>query len=618
MPEYLAPGVYVEEIEIGGKPIEGVSTSTAGFVGVTERGPDGAHLITGVEEYRRRYGAQSWMTGGQEGTSVLPYAVEGFFQNGGKRCFIARVVGKDAKTARLELPGAAALGPAPGPRPIERPAPPEEATEAAPPQDGGAVANPPRPADQPSPGVVGQQGGRQRQPLGGGQAAAAAGDGAGGVMCVTAVGPGVWGNRIFVTISDSSLAGKAPERFRLVVSYRGERGEPLQEEVFDDLSPLPNHPSFYERIVNGASSLVRLDRMQGAQLPWRPGNTAAPAQRAVAPGTQPPRTPPAGSRQAPEGQPLTDGTDGATPVLEDYKGRERPSLDAAHDGQRLDRSGLGALASVDEISILCAPDEQSVPGLASEVVGQCERLADRFAVLSARYQDCFSVDRLEPASQVGGDSVRIDSKYAAFYAPYIKVIDATGAVRRMPPTGHVAGVYARSDVERGVWKAPANEVLRGVVGLDPEFNTGEQEILNPRGVNCIRTLPGRGIRVWGARTTSSDPLWRYVNVRRLFLFIEESIDQGTQWVVFEPNDQRLWARVRQTISDFLTSVWRSGALMGTTAEEAFFVKCDETTMTQNDLMTGRLIAVIGVAPSRPAEFVIFRIAQWTRGASETA
>jgi len=180
----------------------------------------------------------------------------------------------------------------------------------------------------------------------------------------------------------------------------------------------------------------------------------------------------------------------------------------------------------------------------------------------------------------------------------------------------VAGVYARSDVERGVWKAPANEVLRGAVGLDPDFSTGDQEILNPRGVNCIRALPGRGIRVWGARTTSSDPLWRYINVRRLFLYIEESIDQGAQWVVFEPNDQRLWARVRQTVSDFLTTVWRSGALMGTTAEEAFFVKCDETTMTQNDLMTGRLIVLIGVAPVRPAEFVIFRIAQWTRGASE--
>jgi phage tail sheath protein FI len=308
--------------------------------------------------------------------------------------------------------------------------------------------------------------------------------------------------------------------------------------------------------------------------------------------------------------PLAGGRDGAAPTLEDYNGRDnRPGS----------RSGLGALAGVDEISILCAPDDQSVDGLSAAVVEQCERLADRFAIVNARAEDCFDVGKLEPAHSVGGRALRIDSKYAAFYAPPIRIIDATtGRVRRVPPGGHVAGVYARSDIERGVWKAPANEVLRGTVGLDPDYSTADQEILNPRGVNLIRALPGRGIRVWGARTTSSDPLWRYVNVRRLFLYIEESIDQGTQWVVFEPNDQRLWARVRQTVSDFLTATWRSGALMGTTAEEAFFVKCDETTMTQNDLMTGKLIVLIGVAPVRPAEFVIFRIAQWTRGAGDTA
>lgn len=177
----------------------------------------------------------------------------------------------------------------------------------------------------------------------------------------------------------------------------------------------------------------------------------------------------------------------------------------------------------------------------------------------------------------------------------------------------MAGIYARTDIGRGVFKAPANETVRGIVGLEFQITKDEQSILNPRGVNVIRKFPGRGIRVWGARTLSSDPLWKYINVRRLFLFLEESIDEGTQWVVFEPNDQKLWARVRTTITGFLTTQWKEGALMGSTPDEAFFVKCDETTMTQDEIDNGRLICIIGVAPVKPAEFVIFRIAQWRSG-----
>src|SRR5262249_8856090 len=154
------------------------------------------------------------------------------------------------------------------------------------------------------------------------------------------------------------------------------------------------------------------------------------------------------------------------------------------------------------------------------------------------------------------------------------------------------GIYANTDVERGVHKAPANAVVAKATGVQVLLSKGAQELLNPRGVNCIRVFPGRGIRVWGARTISSDPLWKYVNVRRLMIFLERSIDVGTQWLVFEPNDQRLWARVRQTVTDFLTSVWKSGALMGTTPEQAFFVKCDETTMTPGDIDNGRLIVLI--------------------------
>ncbi len=235
-------------------------------------------------------------------------------------------------------------------------------------------------------------------------------------------------------------------------------------------------------------------------------------------------------------------------------------------------------------------------------------MKDRFAILQAK-EDAGSIADLRPP---------IDSKYAAFYYPWIQVVDSlTGLPKLVPPGGHVAGIYARTDTERGVHKAPANEVIRGVADLQFPISKGIQEILNPRGVNCLRSFAGRGIRVWGARTTSSDPLWKYINVRRLFLFLEESIEESTQWVVFEPNNQRLWARVRQSVSDFLTRIWKDGALLGATAEEAFFVRCDETTMTASDMEAGRLIVLVGVAPARPAEFVIFRVAQWRGGSATT-
>jgi phage tail sheath protein FI len=175
--------------------------------------------------------------------------------------------------------------------------------------------------------------------------------------------------------------------------------------------------------------------------------------------------------------------------------------------------------------------------------------------------------------------------------------------------GHVLGIYARVDSERGVFKAPANEVVREALELDLDDRTSKE--LSSRGVNVIRQFPSQGIRVWGARTLSPDAEWKYVNVRRLFIYLEHSIDQGTQWVVFEPNGPVLWARVTRLIDDFLTAQWRQGALAGTRPHEAFFVRCDQTTMTQDDIANGRLICEIGVAPLRPAEFVVFRIGQWT-------
>ncbi|PHP45456.1 phage tail protein [Methanosarcinales archaeon ex4572_44] len=279
------------------------------------------------------------------------------------------------------------------------------------------------------------------------------------------------------------------------------------------------------------------------------------------------------------------------------------------------RTGLQIFNEIDEINIVCIPGVTSQT-VQSATITHCEGMKDRFCILDPEEEADM------PAVQAQMNNVISAKGYAALYYPWIKVGVETEendkikiTQKFVAPSGYLAGIYARSDTERGVHKAPANEIIRGALDIKLPITKGEQDILNPKGINCIRAFPGRGIRVWGARTTAttSDPLWKYINVRRLFLFIEESIEEGTQWVVFEPNNEKLWARVRQTITQFLTRVWKDGALMGTTPEEAFFVKCDRTTMTQDDIDNGRLIVLIGVAPVKPAEFVIFRIAQWAGG-----
>jgi phage tail sheath protein FI len=218
----------------------------------------------------------------------------------------------------------------------------------------------------------------------------------------------------------------------------------------------------------------------------------------------------------------------------------------------------------------------------------------------------------QTVAQVRQMRAALDSSYAAFYYPWVRVFDPfTQAELNLPPSGFVAGIYARNDIQRAVYKAPANEVVTGAIGFERTLNKGQQDVLNPEGVNCIRYFPGRGLRLWGARTASSDPEWKYVNLRRYFAYLEHSIDRGTQWAVFEPNGERLWANVRRTIEDFLFNEWQGGALLGDKPEKAFFVKCDRTTMTQSDLDNGRLVCLIGLAPLRPAEYVIFRIGQWT-------
>ena len=281
-------------------------------------------------------------------------------------------------------------------------------------------------------------------------------------------------------------------------------------------------------------------------------------------------------------------------------------------------TGLLLLKSIEDISIIAAPGHSEHPSAAQAIQGSlikhAENMRYRIAVLDS--------GKAKTPGEAQEERSKIDSKYAAYYYPWVVVNnplarpgnDQVPKEIALPPSGFVCGVYARTDISRGVWKAPANEVVRGALRFESEINKGQQDILNPMGINCLRFFFGRGYRVWGARTVSSDPEWKYVNVRRYFIYLERSIDRSTQWVVFEPNGERLWANVRETVSNFLYTEWRNGALMGSTPEEAFFVRCDRSTMTQNDLDNGRMICEIGVAVLYPAEFVIFRIGQKTADA----
>ncbi len=248
------------------------------------------------------------------------------------------------------------------------------------------------------------------------------------------------------------------------------------------------------------------------------------------------------------------------------------------------------------------------------MIAHCELMGDRIAIL-----DPPPGLNAQQIKEWRVDKAGYDSRYAALYWPWVKAADpATGKNIHMPPSGLMAGIWGRNDDTRGVHKAPANEVIRGAISLEIQITRREQELLNPSGINCLRAFPGQGIRVWGARTLSSDPAWRYLNVRRLFNYLEKSILSGTNWVVFEPNDEALWAKIRRTMSAFLVNEWRKGALFGRTPDEAFFVKCDGETNPAEGIDAGQVVCQIGVAPVKPAEFVIFRLAQFSGGTSLVA
>ena len=401
-----------------------------------------------------------------------------------------------------------------------------------------------------------------------------------GRLRVSALEPATPPGEVSVEVVDPGGENPTADMFKLVVKRRGE----VVEEF--DRASLAKGKQNVVTMVNNVSKVVQLEETA-------PG----PVER-LAPGESTLEAP------APAAVPSTRIS------ADDYVG------DVA------DRTGFAALEAIDEVTMLCVPDLMSayqqgaidldtVQAVQTQMIAHCELLGNRMAILDA--PPGFNAQQIK---EWRVDKARYDSMYAALYWPWVKVTNpATGLPSFMPPSGQVAGVWARNDSERGVHKAPANEVVRGVLDLEINITRNEHDLLNPEGINVIRAFPGRGIRIWGARTLSSNSAWRYLNVRRLFNYLEESILNGTNWVVFEPNDQALWAKIRRTVAAFLVMEWRSGALFGLTPDEAFYVKCDAETNPTESIDAGQVVCEIGVAPVKPAEFVIFRLAQYSGGTS---
>ncbi|MBE2260340.1 MAG: phage tail sheath subtilisin-like domain-containing protein, partial [Rhodobacteraceae bacterium] len=578
MPEYLAPGVYVEETSFRAKSIEGVGTSTTAFVGPTRKGPFRAttddqevpELLTSFGDFERIYGGISdlALTGGSPDTNYLAHAVRAFFNEGGSRLYVSRVVGAGAATASADVTPAGTAAD-------------EAATFVS--RFPGSIGN----------GQVVVR--EQLAPV----AATAMANAPGGTLLVTGSGGGTAfhlkvGNGWHPANDPSAaaevpatLAADTPRIVTLLVVATDADGDDLS---FEGLGYDRSHPLWAGHVLS-ATPARRADHLQNmfaisiganvsalelrnALFTGATTNAAGELERSIA---------------------LVGGLDGAAPVAANYA------------------LALGELSGLEDISIVAAPG--------SSAYGEAQAI-NNLLISHAESRRAYRIAVLDlPRDQTPGQarSLRglIDSRYAAVYYPWVVVPNPLARPGRediprelaLPPSGFVSGIYARNDVERGVWKAPANEVVRGALRFELDINFAQQEMLNPIGVNCLRYLSGRGFRVWGARLASSDPEWKYVNVRRYFNYLESSIDRGTQWAVFEPNGERLWANVRQTISDFLYNEWRNGALLGSKTEEAYFVRCDRSTMTQNDLDNGRLVCLIGVAVIKPAEFVIFRIGQ---------
>ena len=563
MAEYLSPGVYVEEYDSGASPMQGVSTSTAGFVGLAERGPvtGQPQLVTSFADYKRMYGGYL-SEAAYGGARFLPYAVEQFFLNGGARAYIMRAAPADAKAGIVQA----------------------------------------------------------------------------GVLTISAANPGAWAENMRVTVAPASKAKTqvlAVDGADLTLKNADGFNPGDVVELFDGKEAVyATVKSVLDRVVTldapctadvadsrvGTSKYIRtceititarLDDMvevyenlslKAGALNYAPVKTAKSELIRVEVG-------PKADAETVVPYELCGGT-GSELVLTPAGGSNGTVLTVAagtylgKDDGPGKRTGLQAFLENGNVSIMAIPGV-TLPEVQSALIAFCENKKSCFAILDIPME-------LTKTNDVANFRDMYDSTYAAMYHPWLQMYDAGSKhAAYFPPSGAMAGIYARSDNERGVHKAPANEVVRGCTGLSCSYNTGEQDILNPLGVNLIRAFPGRGIRVWGARTISSNGLWKYVNVRRLFIYVEESIKANTNWVVFEPNSEALWSRVTRTIANFLATCWRDGALAGSSPDQAFFVECGPTTMTQDDIDNGRLICQIGIAPVKPAEFVIFRITQKT-------
>ena len=514
MPQYLTPGVYVEEIPSANKPIEGVGTSVAAFVGLAPGGPVNTPMrLSNWTQFAKIFGDPANPDNGpfMEG-AYLAHSVYGFFQNGGSLCWVVRV-GSD-------------------------------------------------------------NGGRQR-PL-----AALPASADKGVEALRAVALEAATEPITIELSEEPPPAEPKDggepTYKLVVSAGEDR------EEYEGLV-LKKGRRHIATVVNAGSKLIKIEET-GAALP----------DTGIATGTYQLALPAA--------------------VAE--------AVEPTHfEGDVATRKGMGGFAPVDEVTMLLMPDIMNfaengdgamVRDLQGKMIAHCENAGDRMAILDAP-PGLLPQEILEWRMETAG----YDSKMATLYYPWIEVMDPlTKRPLMVPPSGHVAGLWCRVDGTRGVHKAPANEVVLGANGLGFQVTHAEQGNLNKVGINCIRSFPGRGIRVWGARTLSSDPEWRYINVRRLFNYISESIMEGTQWSVFEPNDETLWTSLRISASNFLTRTWRTGALFGSTPSQAFYVKCDAETNPPEVIEAGQVVCEIGIAPVKPAEFVIFRLSQFTGGGGE--
>jgi phage tail sheath protein FI len=634
MPEYLAPGVYVEETPVHGKSIEGVSTTTTGFVGPCRYGPvtEPPEVITSLGEFERSYAGGAKLEFAEPMDNFLWHGVRAFFNEGGKRLYIARVF-----------------------RPLAGEYPPDFTRRV----DLNSDPSNPLWADGHASATFGGVLFRSRFPGKAGNL----------IVRVTAsAGPNILGTENEPKEGDIVLVmrGKRPattgdlrianyDAVKQEWRFRGRKSNRLLSELDLKVRSEPGKgDSIYVLTISlqiqsadrkhnlgiwsglsldpklehtvGRDSAFALFRESPATisdarnlplvLTAAPGKAAIDILVAMFPdlltvtdqhrrdlgnNNTLARKLAAGVR---EEFPLLGGNDGIRPGAGEYQGRE--------DEARAFKTGLKQFEDVEDISIVAAPGSTAdykhyfndANSIFDHLIAHATLMRYRIAIL-----DCPPGQSVADVRKV---RAKLDSTYAAFYYPWVTVLDpVTRRKLNLPPSGFVAGIYVRNDVNRGVYKAPANEVVNLAIGLEQTINKEQQDVLNPAGINCFRFFEGRGFRLWGARTISSDPEWKYVNVRRYFAYLERSIDKGTHWAVFEPNGAALWASVRRAIEGFLLNEFRSGALLGAKPEQAYFVKCDRSTITQDDLDNGRLIVLIGVAPLKPAEFVIFRIGQWT-------